>query len=93
MPTWMVIMTSVDPQTRESVREVYEVTPPPSPGTEHAVLVQLVAGIYPDAIERAHDGDIVRFEDAGRTITASYEVDGSVAPIPMPPEQGSLFGS
>lgn len=91
MPSWMVIITSTDPDTGESARDVFEVTPPPAPGSEHSVLVQLVTGIHPDAVEHSHDAGTVTFDDGRRRIAARFEIDGTAAPVPPPDGQGSLF--
>lgn len=92
MPDWVVIITSVDPADGVRDRAAFEVTPPPEPGTERSVLRELVRGIHPDAAEwQGDDGSRMRFQDGEREITAWFEIDGSPAPPPVPPEQGSLF--
>lgn len=93
MSPWMVVIVSTDPDTGSSEREVYEVTPAPAPGTERAVLRQLVTGIHPDAIVGAEDGGRSSFTDGRRAITAFFEIDGTPTPSPAPPNQGSLFDS
>lgn len=93
MPTWMVILESRDTETGERQRDVFEVTPPPEPGRERAVLGQLVRGIHAAAQERSYDGAMAVFEEGPREITASFTVDGRAAsPDPRRPgAQGMLF--
>ena len=91
---WMVVLESRDPEAPESRRELFEVTPPPEPGRERAVLGQLVRGIHPGAVERSYDGAVAVFDDGPREIRASFTVDG--APGRSDPRrsgaQGTLFG-
>jgi hypothetical protein len=91
---WMVVLESRDPEGGEARREVFEVTPPPEPGRERAVLGQLVRGIHPGAVERSYDGAVAVFDDGAREIRASFTVDGAPgAPDPSrTPSQGTLFG-
>jgi hypothetical protein len=71
-------------------REAFEVTPAPAPGTERAVLAQLVTGIHPGAVERAHaDGRSV-FDDGPREISARFERTGA-ADDGAGPAQETLF--
>ena len=90
---WMVVLESRDPEGAESRREVFEVTPPPEPGRERAVLGQLVRGIHPGAIELSYDGAVAVFADGPRQIRASFTTDGaSAAPdARRPGAQGTLF--
>jgi hypothetical protein len=85
----MVVITTSDPDTRESVRDVFEVTPPPEPGRERAVLAQLVTGIHPGATERSYADGVATFADGRRRITAEFAARGG-----DPPErdaQATLF--
>lgn len=90
---WMVILESRDTETGDRQRDVFEVTPPPEPGRERAVLAQLVHGIHAGAQERSYDGAVAVFEEGTRQIRASFTVDGS-SPTQDPRHagvQGSLF--
>ena len=69
----MVIITTSDPDTGESARAVFEVTPPPEPGRERAVLGELVAGIHPGAVERAFAAGVATFADGRRVVTATFQ--------------------
>ena len=90
MPPWMVIIESDEP----SSRDVYEVTPPPEPGSERAVLAELVAVLHPDAVETSYADGTATFTDGSRTIRAAFERDGRAPEPPGPsPEQGRLFGA
>ncbi len=93
MATWMVILESKDTETGERHRDVFEVTPPPEPGRERAVLGQLVRGIHAGALERSYDGAVAMFDEGPLEIAASFTVDGETGePGPrMPGAQGSLF--
>ena len=75
MATWMVILQSRDMETGERHREVFEVTPPPEPGSERTVLGQLVRGIHAGALERSYDGAVAVFDEGPREITASFSVE------------------
>lgn len=91
--SWMVILESRDTETGERQRDVFEVTPPPEPGRERAILAQLVHGIHPGAVERSYDGAVAVFDEGSRQISASFTVDGA-PPTPDPTHpgtQGSLF--
>ena len=68
----MVIITTSDPDTGESARAVFEVTPPPEPGRERAVLGELVGGIHPGATERGYVAGVSTFADGRRVITATF---------------------
>ena len=85
----MVIITTNDPDTGESARAVFEVTPPPETGRERAVLGELVAGIHPGAVERAFAGGVATFADGRRVITATFRT--SDAPPPQEHGQATLF--
>lgn len=91
--SWMVILESRDTETGERHRDVFEVTPPPEPGRERAILAQLVRGIHPGAVERSYDGAVAVFDEGSRQISASFTVDGAPRrPDPTRPGiQGSLF--
>lgn len=91
--SWMVILESRDAETGERQRDMFEVTPPPEPGRERAILGQLVRGIHPGAVERSYDGVVAVFDEGGREISASFTVDGSppAADPRRPGVQGSLF--
>lgn len=93
MAAWMVVLESREAGAPPR-REVFEVTPPPEPGRERAVLAQLVRGIHPAAVERAWDGAVAVFDDGPREVRASFTVDGRAAePDPTrTPSQGTLFG-
>ena len=91
--SWMVILESRDTETGERQRDVFEVTPPPEPGRERAILAQLVRGIHPGAVERSYDGAVAVFAEGAREISASFTVDGGPPPADprRPGVQGSLF--
>jgi len=91
--SWMVILESRDTETGERHRDVFEVTPPPEPGRERAVLGQLVRGIHAGALERSFDGAVAVFDEGTRQISASFSVDGRAAERDpgRPGVQGSLF--
>jgi hypothetical protein len=93
VPSWMVILESSDTETGERHRDVFEVTPPPEPGRERAVLGQLVRGIHAGAVERSYDGAVAVFDEGPREISASFTVDGRAAPPDprRPGAQGTLF--
>ena len=93
MASWMVILQSRDTETGERHRDVFEVTPPPEPGRERAVLSQLVLGIHAGAVERSYDGAVAVFDEGTREISASFTVDGTPprADPRRPGVQGSLF--
>lgn len=80
----MVIITTTDPDTGESARAVFEVTPPPEPGRERAVLAELVGGIHPGATERSFAGGVATFADGRRVITAAF-----TDPDEAPPARGA----
>lgn len=86
----VVVITTADP-TGAVERSAFEVTPAPEPGTERAVLAQLVRGIHPGAVELEGDGPTARFRDGGLEITAAFGDDAPPTPPPAPPGQGSLF--
>ena len=77
MAQWRVIIETRSPSA--AGREAFEITPPPAPGTERAVLRELVAGIHPGAVERAHEGGRSVFDDGDREITARFEAGGEPA--------------
>ncbi len=81
----MVVITTSDPDTGESVRDVFEVTPPPEPGRERAVLAELVTGIHPGATERSWSDGVASFVDGRRRITAEFAAGGAAGP----PERGA----
>jgi len=85
----MVIISTSDPDTGESARAVFEVTPPPEPGRERAVLGELVAGIHPGAVEHTFADGIATFADGRRVITATFQVTG--APPARGDGQATLF--
>jgi hypothetical protein len=87
-----VTIESRDPDTGEVLREVFELTPPPAPGEERRVLVELVTGIHPGAVEVSFADGVAVLDDDGRGITASLG-GGAAEPVEdPPPEQGTLFG-
>ena len=86
----MVIITTSDPDTGESARAVFEVTPPPEPGRERTVLGELVAGIHPGAVERAFADGVATFADGPRVITATFR-DTEAPPAPPEDGQATLF--
>ena len=63
---------SRDPDTGEVRRDVFELTPPPAPGDERRVLVELVTGIHPNAVEVEFADGVAVLDDGGRAITASF---------------------
>jgi len=79
----MVIITTTDPDTGESARAVFEVTPPPEPGRERTVLAELVGGIHPGATERSFVDGVATFADGRRVVTAAF-----TDPDATPPEGG-----
>ncbi len=85
----MVVITTSDPDAGESIRDVFEVTPPPEPGRERAVLTQLVTGIHPGATERSYAHGIATFADGRRRITAEFADRGG--PAPERGAQATLF--
>ncbi|WP_217914207.1 hypothetical protein [Miltoncostaea marina] len=87
MAGWRVVIETRAPGDAGASAERYEVTPPPEPGTERAVLRQLVTGIHPGAVELGHDGGTSRFADGDREIAARFEGGGP----PDAPGQGTLF--
>ena len=86
-----VTIESRDAQTGEVRREVFELTPPPAPGDERRVLVELVTGIHPNAVEVSWRDGVVVLDDGGRAVTASIG-PGEPDADPPPPDQGTLFG-
>ena len=90
MPRWTVVIETRGPGDGPGVRDAFEITPPPEPGTERAVLHQLVTGIHPGAVERGHAAGVSTFDDADRTISARFDVAGAAGP-PGEPPQGTLF--
>lgn len=87
-----VTIESRDPDTGEVLREVFELTPPPVPGEERRVLVELVTGIHPGSVEVSFADGVAVLDDDGRAITASFG-GGATEPVEdPPPEQGTLFG-
>ena len=87
-----VTIESRDPETGEVLREVFELTPPPAPGEERRVLVELVTGIHPWAVEVSFADGVAMFDDDGRRITASFGAGSPAGDPHPPPEQGTLFG-
>lgn len=87
-----VTIESRDPDTGELLREVFELTPSPAPGEERRVLVELVTGIHPGAVEVSFAGGVAVLDDAGREILASFGDVGPARSPQPPPEQGTLFG-
>jgi len=85
-----VTIESRDPDTGEVRRDVFELTPPPVPGDERRVLVELVTGIHPGAVEVEFAEGVAVLDDGGRAITASFG-PGSPDADPPPPDQGTLF--
>ena len=86
-----VTIESRDPDTGEVRRDVFELTPPPAPGDERRVLVELVTGIHPTAVEVELADRVAVLDDGGRHVTASIG-PGEPDPDPPPPDQGTLFG-
>lgn len=86
----VVVIASIDRRTGEEERAAFEVTPLPAPGTETAVLRELVRGIHPEAVERVGEGEVVIFDDAGRELRAWFETARGRGPD-APPGQASLF--
>ena len=84
----MVVITTIDPATGEGEPDVFEVTPPPEPGRERAVLSELVRGIHPGAVERGWDDGVATFAEGPRTITATFAMRGDGRP---PVSQATLF--
>ena len=83
---------SRDPDTGEVTRDVFELTPPPAPGDERRVLVELVTGIHPNATEVSWRDGVAVLDDGGRAVTASIG-PGAPDSDPAPaPDQGTLFG-
>ena len=76
----MVIITTSDPDGGESVRAVFEVTPPPEPGRERAVLGELVGGIHPGATEHTYADGVATFTDGRRRITATFAESPAARP-------------
>jgi len=87
-----VTIESRDPDTGEVLREVFELTPPPALGEERRVLVALVTGIHPGAVEVSFAEGVAVLDDAGRQIVASFGDGGPAREVRPPPEQGTLFG-
>ena len=85
-----VTIESVDPDTGEVRRDVFELTPPPPPGEERRVLVELVTGIHPNAVEVRWSDGVAVLDDGGRPVTATIGPGASDAD-PPPPAQGTLF--
>lgn len=86
----MVVITTSDPDTGESVRDFFEITPPPEPGRERTVLAELVVGIHPGATERSWADGVATFADGRRMITASFAIREGGAP-PDGDAQATLF--
>jgi hypothetical protein len=86
-----VCIESRDPETGEVRRDVFELTPAPAPGDEHRVLVELVTGIHPNAVEVSWDDGVAVLDDGGRPVTATFG-PGEPDADPPPPDQGTLFG-
>jgi hypothetical protein len=85
-----VTIETTDRESGESTRDVFELTPTPAPGEERRVLVELVLGIHPGAVEVGADAGAVLLRDGRRAIRASL---GPGAPDDPPAgEQGTLFG-
>lgn len=76
----VVVITTIDPATGEGEPDVFEVTPPPEPGRERAVLSELVRGIHPGATERAWKDGVATFAEGARTITATFATRGDGRP-------------
>ena len=87
-----VTIESRDPDTGEVLREVFELTPPPAPGEERRVLVELVTGIHPGAVEVSYADGVAVLDDDGRQIVASFGAGGAARTAHPPPDQGTLFG-
>ncbi len=77
----MVVITTSDPDTGESVRDVFEVTPPPEPGRERTVLGELVTGIHPGASEHSWSEGVATFVDGRRRITAEFAAQGGAPSV------------
>lgn len=93
MPRWTVVIETRAPGGGPGARDAFEITPPPEPGSERAVLEQLVTGIHPRAVERSHVEGLSTFADGARTITARFEVRGGEDGRGAAPGggQGTLF--
>ncbi|WP_217922414.1 hypothetical protein [Miltoncostaea oceani] len=88
MGHWRVVIETRSPAATS--RDAFEVTPAPAPGTERAVLAQLVTGIHPGAVERSHvDGRSV-FDDGAREISARFEPGDGGGDTPGPAQE-TLF--
>jgi hypothetical protein len=86
-----VTIESRDPDTGEVMRDVFELTPAPAQGEERRVLVELVTGIHPAAVEISFAAGVAVLDDAGREIIASFGPSGP-APFDDPNQQQTLFG-
>ena len=84
----VVVITTIDPATGEGEPDVFEVTPPPEPGRERAVLSELVRGIHPGAVERGWAEGVATFAEGPRTITATFATRGDGRPAAA---QATLF--
>lgn len=87
-----VTIESRDPETGEVRRDVFELTPAPPPGDERRVLVELVTGIHPNAVEVSWSDGVAVLDDGGRPVTATFGPGGPDSDPPPAPDQGTLFG-
>lgn len=88
MPPCTVTIESTDPDTGEVTRDVFELTPPPTPGDERRVLAELVGAIHPGAVEVGFADGVAELRDGRREIRASLGWSPGEAD---PPTQGTLF--
>ena len=68
-----VTIESRDPETGEVQRDVFELTPAPSPGDERRVLVELVTGIHPNAVEVSWGDGVVVLDEASSRLDPATE--------------------
>lgn len=87
-----VTIESRDPETGEVRRDVFELTPAPPPGDERRVLVELVTGIHPSAVEVSWSDGVAVLDDGGRPVTATFGPGEPDSDPPPAPDQGTLFG-
>lgn len=87
-----VTIESRDPETGEVRRDVFELTPAPPPGDERRVLVELVTGIHPNAVEVSWSDGVAVLDDGGRAVTATLGPGEPDSDPPPAPDQGTLFG-
>ncbi|HMN98940.1 MAG TPA: hypothetical protein PKD59_05960 [Miltoncostaeaceae bacterium] len=87
-----VTIESRDPETGEVRRDVFELTPAPPPGDERRVLVELVTGIHPNAVEVSWSDGVAVLDDGGRAVTATFGPGEPDSDPPPAPDQGTLFG-